>query len=53
MNKEFIFISPLDKAYYKYDTIEVYNSIFAFMGLIHIPKFIKLKPYEEIFYPTL
>ena len=53
MTKEFVFISPLDKAYYKYDTIEVYNSIFTFMGLIHIPTFKQLKPYEEISYPTL
>ena len=53
MTKEFVFISPLDKAYYKYDTIEVYNSIFAFLGLIHIPNFKQLKPYEEISYPTL
>jgi hypothetical protein len=39
MTKKFVFISPIDKPYYVHDTIEIYNSIFSFIGLVHLPDF--------------
>lgn len=32
MTNKFVFISPIDKPYYVHDTIEIYNSIFSFIG---------------------
>jgi len=39
MTKEFVFVSPIDKPYYVHDNIDIFNSIFSIIGMVHIPSF--------------
>jgi len=39
MTKEFVFVSPIDKPYYVHDNIDIFNSIFSIVGMVHIPSF--------------